>query len=230
MSWVYYDLSPFLYFQIYIIAISRQSLPQQLYLLQLFRYVYALRRTNPMYILWVILNMPVCSPHLGTQQANDLAKDGAFIAVTALKDVCPARRYGNTFCISGPLWGNPSVTGGCPSLRTNCSELWCVLCCWSEQAVIGYLRHPDAHVTSLLWMSLSSRSSWFDETRMCNSLSRKTRTWLTMVGTQTCRLCWTQDQNQYICLYFHHFWWAYTKFETKNENEGLTNTIHEYIH
>ena len=42
--------------------------------------------------IWVILNMSVCSPQLGTRQASDLAKDGAFIVVVALREVAQVPR------------------------------------------------------------------------------------------------------------------------------------------
>ena len=36
---------------------------------------------------------------------------------------------GNTFCITGPLWGNPSVKRGFPSQRASDVEFWCFLWC-----------------------------------------------------------------------------------------------------
>ena len=64
--------------------------------------------------------------------------------------------HGNTFCVTVPLWGKPSVTGGFPSQRVSGAELWWFLCYQPKQVlnklwVATDLKHRevDTHVMSL---------------------------------------------------------------------------------
>ena len=49
----------------------------------------------------------------------------------------------HAFHITGPLRGESTwVTGKCPKQRASNSELWCFLCCWSEQTIGPIIESP----------------------------------------------------------------------------------------
>ena len=59
---------------------------------------------------------------------------------------------GVMFRVTVPLWGNPPVTGGFPSLRTSDAELWCFLWCTPEQTVEQTVEFPVIwDVMTLMW-------------------------------------------------------------------------------
>ena len=61
-------------------------------------------------------------------------------------------RYWFTFCITGPLWGNPLETGGFPSQRDSSGELCCFLYYPFEQTVKETVKLPVIwDVIVLMW-------------------------------------------------------------------------------
>ena len=50
--------------------------------------------------------------------------------------------YGNTFRISGPLWGNPSVIDGYPSQSHSDAELWCLDILLNKQSSYRWFETP----------------------------------------------------------------------------------------
>ena len=60
--------------------------------------------------------------------------------------------HGNIFHITGPLWGGSQVTRGFSWPRGSKAKLWCLLCCWPQQAVEQQLS-CKLHVLKSPWCS-----------------------------------------------------------------------------
>ena len=78
-------------------------------------------------------NSHVSPPHL--PGAHVLKYRLAYINVDAPHSKMMTSCHGNAFRITGPLWGNPSVTGGFPSQRRSNAMLCCFNHWRSEQTV-----------------------------------------------------------------------------------------------
>ena len=59
----------------------------------------------------------------------------------------------NIFRVIGPLWGEPSVTGGFPLTKASDAELWCFL--WSASEHVTVMQH-------FVW----SRANWLSQTQL----------------------------------------------------------------